>query len=219
MSIIVSTDNTYSSPLTANTSGLLVNNANNISGSMFAVDTSSNLVAVPEEESTIPNTDGLVLINREDGVHTTYMIHPLGTGGYNMICSDPSVTYYNSGNQGIISASFSLSIEDGNTFTLPLGSQNAPILSFVTFSATNGFSYIFHCSDPNIIVGYLDELFTGYINTVIFLVDKITDTTGYTVNSNGLIDITITLEIATTEENSKTFFISQYSTPYTLMLN
>ena len=218
MSIIVNTDNTYSS-LTTNTPGLLVNNANNISGSMFAIDTSSNLVAVPEEESTIPNTDGLVLINREDGVHTKYSIHPLGTGGYNMICSDPSVTYYNSGDQGIISASFSLSIEDGDTFTLPLGSQNAPILSFVTFFATNVYSYMFHCSDPNIIVGYLGQTFRGYINTVIFLVNKITDTTGYTVNSNGLIDITFTLKINTTLENSKTFFISQYSTPYTLMLN
>lgn len=219
MSIIVNTDNTYSSPLTANTSGLLVNNANNISGSMFAVDTNSNLVAVPEEESAIPNTDGLVLINREDGVHTTYMIHPLGTGGYNMICSDPSVTYYNSGDQGIISASFSVSIADGDTFTLPLGSQNAPILSFVTFSIMTPYGFRLQCSDPHVIIGYTGLLIYGYINNFMFLVNKISDTTGYTVNSNGLIDITFTLEIDTDLENSKTFFISQYSTPYTLMLN
>ena len=219
MSIIVSTDNTYSSPLTANNSGLLVNNANNIFGSMFAVDTNSNLVAVPEEESAIPNTDGLVLINREDGVHTTYLIHPLGTGGYNMICSDPSVTYYNSGDQGIISASFDFTVANGGTFTLPLGSQNAPILSIVTFSATNGYEYMIRCSDPNIIVGYIDKKFSGYTYSVIFLVNKISDTTGYTVNSNGLIDITFTLEIISSAENSKTFFISQYSTHYTLMLN
>lgn len=219
MSIIVNTGNTYSSPLTANTPGLLANNANNISGSMFAVDTSSNLVAVPEEESAIPNTNGLVLINREDGVHTKYLIHPLGTGGYNMICSDPSVTYYNSGDQGIISASFNFTVADGDTFTLPLGSQNAPILSFVTISIMTPYGFRLQCSDPNVIIGYTGLLIYGYISNFMFLVNKISDTTGYTVNSNGLIDITFTLKINTTLENSKTFFISQYSTPYTLMLN
>lgn len=220
MSIIVSTDNTYSS-ISTNTPGLLVNNANIISGSMFVVDMNSNLVAFPEEESAVPDTTGLslVLINREDGIHTTYMVHPLGTGGYNMICSDPAVTYYNSGDQEIISASFDFTVADSGTFTLPLGSQNAPILSIVTLSATNGFNYMIHCSDPNIIVGYTDLKLGGYINSILFLVNKISDTTGYTVNSNGLIDIPFTLNLLTSAETGKTFFINQYSSQYTLMLN